>query len=1460
MNLQIELPDMDARFTGYLCSKQGQSRLPKLSQAVMQQENHAKVIRSVSNTLKSLGKYHGDKVPLLKDVTGGMSTKEIQDTFPAVSKKCVQRSRSNAATRQRSTKIFGFTKQAVSIFETDLIGKHLQSLGYISSGSNTDTWALPMNKQEAYLDYRKTYAKLLTEADGLELQRYDPNCKKHITTLQINIELVLRYGPNAPVSAWTRQRARSAKNQKMKEIAGTSGAAGTLCVDGDQLYRLDAKPHKVYFESFSSKTTDGKVKEILFSSALHSLNFRPIYSHSRGDEWIDVDIEYLLRFRAPDTDDQDEVMTRSYWLNDECIHAFFVTLDERHADVVTMSPFWYPKVRSKTGKTFDLRGLSRFLGRRNISGCRKILFPLHVGLFDPAVAGKSSQVSDHWVLGVVELQGTNIVRCLVYDSMSAHADRQKYGKQHAVFFGTMAHLYLNCVFNTTNTMSCGKAEYVANTPQQSNGYDCGVIMSQCAELVARGENPCTLSCKKLQAPKEFRKKMLIQIVERTFQDNPQMKPVQKDMLPKVSQDPEEITANNDEDASSAAGDSSSSSSKSTSSSTNTNDNQERKNERKRALDIQGNEARLKGMGPLDRSSHRQSKKRVKKNIVLNMSEDPEEVTADNEDDTSAAASSSSHSSSTNDRTGRETEYELKRALNIQENEAMMKAMGLLDRSILGACSPRQRKTRVKKNSLEKAQKCETIPRRSSRLNLVARQDFGSGDQTKQIHCAPREESDSDYVPEESKSDSASESEEDCSKGAVERSTTPVPSTRSVSTVSPKPNERTTSTPSTDALDSPKLPSAEDLTEGKVIQPRSYKTYWRTIFRSGIKYKMVTQPYKCAIHEKAPRVKKKKLELQELKDSPMCPQPGTRAFAELNKEILANDIEYNDVIRHEAQFKNQRAYLLDREEKLPRRSPGNFQVIVYEDFVAQYTYEGKKVNNLVFTIKWRDEGGVLRQRYVDNFCSDKTKKSDSFYVRKVWAFHLRSREIQHILKQGFQTQPDGTRVDITSERRSKLTEELEILKKKTGGRFEFEGVTHILRTGDSGGHFHSRATMLWESSVWNKCGILWETHTLCKRHAYSLCDAHGGAVKRSIRARCAAGEYPRTAEEFAAIINRMCEDDEGFANARAYAFKNISRDDADAVWASLNDTAGMKQCCEFQYNVMSSDGQLIPKEGVVRMRQVSESTETPKVFDLIKQKKSVVGTFCTKCAHIKQNIVYHRKPRLECPHWHQRYVGRQVKSQIPKWGGPASHVDTSTTSAPSLLPSSVTMHPVRQPKKAPGPKQDNKAGVIERLTAPVQQAEVGKLAVWHMSEGFGVGQILNISSDGCIEAQWYGNTQEKQDGTYRPAWYQESERKFYYSRKRNKKGEFTKLNARHPAYTTATTLVKGSTIDLDDIIIHDLLLDSSDKIPAHSYATILQAVASKQLESREVRSVASEDESDADDLDDSDDDGGSDTAE
>jgi hypothetical protein len=152
-------------------------------------------------------------------------------------------------------------------------------------------------------------------------------------------------------------------------------------------------------------------------------------------------------------------------------------------------------------------------------------------------------------------------------------------------------------------------------------------------------------------------------------------------------------------------------------------------------------------------------------------------------------------------------------------------------------------------------------------------------------------------------------------------------------------------------------------------------------------------------------------------------------------------------------------------------------------------------------------------------------------------HLRYNELQHELAHG----------KLQAGRRTKIKADLEKLCSYDGYWTEFKGVTHITRTGDNGGHLLNRYLAWFESTAFEKYGIQWTTHTLCKRHGYNLCDSHGAAIKKHINSFAKADHRPETAQDFANIINNCTSDYEGQilaftynARTRAYPILHFDR--------------------------------------------------------------------------------------------------------------------------------------------------------------------------------------------------------------------------------------------------------------------------------------------------------------------------------
>ena len=403
-----------------------------------------------------------------------------------------------------------------------------------------------------------------------------------------------------------------------------------------------------------------------------------------------------------------------------------------------------------------------------------------------------------------------------------------------------------------------------------------------------------------------------------------------------------------------------------------------------------------------------------------------------------------------------------------------------------------------------------------------------------------------------------------------------------------------------------------------LRPRSYKT-WKAIITDNedFRWRQMLQPYSCDVCTAAPGVERQ-WETAQRAFYDAVPNTPQQSLAISSMYWAYQDM--SDLEQHKMQLAHQRVYLQEQEKALPPKSKDIFKVIVYVDFVAQYNYKKKKVANLVFTIKWRDENGQLQYKYLDNFCSDETQKADAMFVQSAWTFHMRANYLRHQLR--------ATGV-LSPETKQTYTEELEAIR-LTRKRDEFAGVTHIIRTGDNGGHLLNRVVMNWESCVHTDYGIVFETHTLPTRRGYSLCDAHGGAVKRTINAFGVAHFDPENAHDFANIINGwVCgpflEGEAKHAQCTAYAMVNISRVTKADLYDASRTCHGIQKASEFLYTCLDEDGKEVRIPGVVRVKQVSGCKEEECiVFDIVKRDKAEYGSICNGCTRSQQHPVYHRK--------------------------------------------------------------------------------------------------------------------------------------------------------------------------------------------------------------------------------------------
>ena len=405
-------------------------------------------------------------------------------------------------------------------------------------------------------------------------------------------------------------------------------------------------------------------------------------------------------------------------------------------------------------------------------------------------------------------------------------------------------------------------------------------------------------------------------------------------------------------------------------------------------------------------------------------------------------------------------------------------------------------------------------------------------------------------------------------------------------------------------------------KGDQLRPRGYKTWKALLGRNdSFHWKSIYMPYSCETCTGAYAVER---QWKDANEAVLAADTRSPEYTKAKSELWGAYQGMSKLEQHQMQLKNQRAFIQTQEKNLPAKTPDLFKIVVYLDFVAQYNFQKKKVANLVFTVKWRDEAGNLQYKYIDNFCSDNTQKSDAMYVKCAWEFHLRPVYLRKQL---------ATFGVLSSATRTLYEEELAAIK-ATGNRDEFAGVTHIIRTGDNGGHLLNKILMTMESSVFKTYGIDYETHTLSKRHGYNSCDAHGGAVKRTINQFSVSHYDPATAHEFANIVNGwvtgLTADCARHANCRAYAMVNIPRAEKEELKAACRSCTGMQRACEFVYTCKNQKGEVVHEPGIMRVREVSGCNEEEALILDIQKRDTSYGNICKGCTRIKEYPVYHKK--------------------------------------------------------------------------------------------------------------------------------------------------------------------------------------------------------------------------------------------
>ncbi|KAL8273953.1 hypothetical protein Esti_002132 [Eimeria stiedai] len=208
-----------------------------------------------------------------------------------------------------------------------------------------------------------------------------------------------------------------------------------------------------------------------------------LFRHSKGS------FELIEKFNIPISVDVLRCLEGSNWLNDEVINFYFVfnLLNFEHiSDVIAslrsvcrcffFSTFFYSKLSGpgddeSTGYNYE--GVKRWTRRQKVDIFEKdlIFIPLHLGQL-------------HWTLGVIDMrQGKESIR--FFDSL---------GGRHKPLAGRMRRYLQDEHKDKKGTplqehrswYALPNGEPERGTPQQQNGFDCGVFLCQIAECISDG--------------------------------------------------------------------------------------------------------------------------------------------------------------------------------------------------------------------------------------------------------------------------------------------------------------------------------------------------------------------------------------------------------------------------------------------------------------------------------------------------------------------------------------------------------------------------------------------------------------------------------------------------------------------------------------------------------------------------------------------------------------------------------------------------------------------------------------------------------------------------------------------------------------------------------------------------------------------------------------------------------------
>lgn len=270
-----------------------------------------------------------------------------------------------------------------------------------------------------------------------------------------------------------------------------------------------------------------------------------------------------------------------------------------------------------------------------------------------------------------------------------------------------------------------------------------------------------------------------------------------------------------------------------------------------------------------------------------------------------------------------------------------------------------------------------------------------------------------------------------------------------------------------------------------------------------------------------------------------------------------------------------------------------ECLVYRDFVNQHNEEGKKINNFVLVVLYREvEGGPLLPHNISNIIEFANDGScDSYFVADAFIFHLK--------------------------------------KKEQGGSGLFEPFQTIIISGDHGPHFSSAETVYHESTFYERFDKKIRVLSLCSYHAFNRCDAAGAAVKSLAQKHSQQNLALISSSDYVFAVR-----EDGQQNAWSYEFSTVNRSNdvfdgngtTEYIAVYHGEKLRLSDMCQLEYCFVDESGKEAYQKGIVLARPVigQPVSNTQEFFVIDVSKDSKERGFCTNCSNLNQRPMYHGK--------------------------------------------------------------------------------------------------------------------------------------------------------------------------------------------------------------------------------------------